>query len=112
LGTPKSPDFPPQEFTIRYEIGFHTDAEFLDITYEDWDQVYRPAENFIACNPYLFSWEIEDSAGSRFVITTDVPHLGVPPLIIYFKPDEVTRRIAVLSVQPVPETPDAPVTAS
>lgn len=104
--TPSNPDFPPQQFTARYERGFETDREFLEITAEEWDFVYQAVENFILCNPYLASWEIEDSGGCRFLITTEVPHISVPRRIVYFKPDEETRRVAFLCLQDVPEAPD------
>lgn len=102
-----SPDFPPQRFTARYELGFVTDCERLDIDEKAWDFVYQSVENFILCNPYLASWEIADSGGARFLVTEDVPFLNVPSLIVYFMPDEDTRRVAFLTVEEVPQTPDS-----
>jgi hypothetical protein len=103
---PPNPDFPPQSYTGRYELGFETDREFIELTPEAWDFVYRGVENFILCDPYLDSWEIDDSDGCRFLVTTDVPYVEAPPLIVYFKPDETTRRVAFLSVERLPDVPD------
>jgi hypothetical protein len=104
---PWSPGFPPQRFTARYELGFETDREALAISEQAWDFVYRGVENYILCDPYKSppTWEIADSGGARFLVTTDVPYLNVPPLVVYFKPDETTRRVAFLTVERVPETP-------
>lgn len=104
---PPNPDFPPQRYTARYELGWQTDREALEIPAEVWDFVYRRVENFILCDPYhRTTWEIEDSGGARFLVTTDVPAFDEPPLVIYFKPDEMSRRIAFLTLQRWPQTPD------
>jgi len=101
------PDFPPQRYTARYELGWNTDREFLEIPEQVWDFVYRRVENFILCDPYHpATWEIHDSGGSRFLATTDVPLFDEPPLVIYFKPSEATRRVAFLTLERLPETPD------
>lgn len=112
---PRNPDFPPQRFTAAYELGFETDRELLvGIDEEAWDFTYDAAETFILCNPYLNPdgngpmWEVEESGGARFLVTTDVPFLDAPPLVIYFKADDETRRVAFLTVEPAPETPEYP----
>ena len=105
---PPNPNFPPQRYTGRYEIGFETDRELLEISEQAWDFVYRGVENFILCNPYLSppTWEIADSGGARFLVTTDAPYVDAPPLVVYFKPSEETRRVAFLTVERAPATPE------
>jgi hypothetical protein len=103
---PPDPDFPPQRYTAQYQIGFETDREYLGLTQEAWHSVYGAVENFILCDPYLASWEIDDSGGCRFLVTTDVPFLDVPRLAVYFKPDDESRVVTFLTVQEVPEAPD------
>ena len=106
-GVPPNPDFPPQRYTARYELGWETDREFLGIRPEVWDYVYQRFENFIVCDPYHpATWEIADSGGARFLVTTDVPFLDEPPLVIYFKPSEESRHVAFLTLERLPETPD------
>lgn len=106
---PPSPDFPPERYTARYELGWETDREFLEIPVEVWDFVYRRIESFILCDPYhRATWEIEGSGGARFLVTTDVPFFDEPPLVVYFKPSEETRRVAFLTLERPPEIPDFP----
>lgn len=103
---PPDPFFPAKQYYARYELGFETDREYVGLTAQAWDFVYEPVENFILCNPHLSSWEIEGSDGARFLVTTDVPFLDLPPLIIYFKPFDSKGLVSFLSIERGPATPD------
>src|SRR5436309_2742807 len=104
---PPNPDFPPQQYTARYELGWETDREAVDLTEAQWDFVYRGVENYILCEPTGdATWEVEGWEGVRFLMTDDVPAVDAPPLIVWFKHDDETRRVAFLTVQRVPPTPD------
>ena len=94
-----NPDFPPQQFTGRYEPGFETDRRLVEPSDRVWEYLFRVVEDFILCDPYLASYEIAGSGGARFLQTEEVGFLDCPPLLVYFKLDEETRRVAFLTVQ-------------
>jgi hypothetical protein len=93
-----NPDFPPQQFEARYELGFDTDRALVEPSPHVWDFLFRAVENFICSDPYVASHEIEGSNGARFMLTAEAGFLDCPELIVYFKPDQTTRRVAFLTV--------------
>jgi hypothetical protein len=94
-----NPNFPPQRYTGRYHVGFETDRERIEPNPQVWEFLFRGVENFILCNPYLMSYEISESGGARFLFSEEVGFLDCPPLVVYFKPDEKTRRVVFLTVE-------------
>ena len=89
----------------RYELGFETDRQLVEPSPRVWEFLFRAIENFVLCDPYLASHEIAGSDGARFLMTEDAGFLDCPPLIVYFKPDEETRRVAFLTVHLASDVP-------
>ena len=93
-----SPEFPPQKYTGRYEPGFRTDRQLIEPSEHVWGFLFRGVENFILCNPYIKSHEVEGWGGVRLLLTEDAGFLDCPSLVVYFKVDEESHRVAFLAV--------------
>lgn len=101
MSGPDNPDFPPQKYTARYELGFETDREAIEPSPRVWDFLFRAVENYVLCDPYLNSHEIRNTGGARFLMTEEAGLQDVPPLIVYFKSSEESRIVAFLTVRRV-----------
>ncbi len=89
---------PAPRYTADYNVGFHTDRELIEPSFRVWEFLFRAIEDFVCRNPYLASHKVGDSGGVRFLLTEEAGFADCPPLVVYFKPDDGTRRVVFLTV--------------
>jgi hypothetical protein len=90
---------PAQPYTPRYNAGFDTDRELFEPNFRVWDFLFKAVEKFVCRNPYVASHEVADSGGVRFLMTEEAGFADCPPMAVYFKPDDATRRVVFLTVE-------------
>jgi len=77
----------------------------LEPSEQVWNFLFEAVEKFILRNPYLRSYEIDNSGGARFLLTEEAGFLDCPALVVYFKPDDANRRVAFLTVHLASDVP-------
>ena len=90
---------PGSPYTADYHIGFNTDRLLIEPSDGVWEFLFQDIEEFVLRDPYVASYEIKDSGGARFLFTEPAGFLDVPPLIVFFQPDDDTRVVRFLTVQ-------------
>lgn len=90
---------PAPPYSARYNVGFHTDRELIEPSFRVWQFLFQVVEDFVCRNPYLASHEIAGTGGVRFLLTEEAEFADCPPLVVYFKPDDTTRRVVFLTVE-------------
>lgn len=95
-------------YRAEYSIGWPTDREFLEPEPGAWDIVIDAVIAFVTRNPYLASYEVDESAGIRFMMTEESEFSDIPRLAVWFQPDDEACVVTFLTLQELPDIPDAP----